>query len=104
MILDDGRKTFFNQLIAAYCGWKDERNDPSKAIRHGDESPLDGDAVRRAAEIAEEIAFDLQWQVGDVAILDNTVAMHARRPFVGTRKVVASLAAMQSQSFAAVQA
>jgi hypothetical protein len=31
-----GRKTFFNQLIAAFKGWKDERNDPTKAIRFGD--------------------------------------------------------------------
>ncbi len=95
----DGRKVFFNQLIAAFCGWKDERNDPSQAICHGDGSLLDADAVRRAAEIAEEIAFDLQWLVGDIAIIDNTITMHARRPFVGQRKVVASLAEMQTQSF-----
>lgn len=95
-----GRKVFFNQLIAAFCGWKDERNDPSKAIRHGDGTPLDVDAVRAATELAEELAFDLQWQVGDVVLIDNTITMHARRPFVGTRKVVASLAEMQTQSFA----
>ena len=95
----DGRKVFFNQLIAAFCGWKDQRNDPSQAIRHGDGSMLDADAVRRAAAIAEEIAFDLEWQVGDIAIVDNTITMHARRPFVGKRKVVASLAEMQTQSF-----
>lgn len=95
----DGRKVFFNQLIAAFCGWKDERNDPSHAIRHGDGSPLDADAVRAAADLAEELAFDLRWQVGDVALIDNTITMHARRPFEGTRKVVASLAEMQTQSF-----
>lgn len=94
-----GRKVFFNQLIAAFCGWKDERNDPSKAIRHGDGTALDTDAVRLAAELAEELAFDLQWQVGDVVLVDNTITMHARRPFVGTRKVVASLAEMQTHSF-----
>jgi hypothetical protein len=95
----DGRKVFFNQLIAAFCGWKDERNDPSQAIRHGDGSPLDAAAVQVAADLAEQIAFDLQWQVGDVVLIDNTIAMHARRPFVGSRKVVASLAEMQTQSF-----
>ena len=31
--LSPGRRVFFNQLIAAYCGWRDERNDPSTAIR-----------------------------------------------------------------------
>ena len=29
--LTDGRKVFFNQLIAAFRGWKDSRNDPSQS-------------------------------------------------------------------------
>jgi alpha-ketoglutarate-dependent taurine dioxygenase len=94
-----GRKTFFNQLIAAYCGWKDTRNDPSSAIRHGDGSILDAKAVHRAIELAEELAFDLKWQPGDAALLDNTVAMHARRTFQGKRKVLASLMDARNQSF-----
>ncbi|MEM9585805.1 MAG: TauD/TfdA family dioxygenase [Planctomycetota bacterium] len=99
MELDDGRKTFFNQLIAAYCGWKDERNDPSEAIRHGDGSKLDGDAVNVAVRLAEELAYDHPWQATDIVLLDNTVAMHARRPFTGTRKVLASLAEMRTHAF-----
>jgi hypothetical protein len=95
-----GRKVFFNQLIAAFCGWKDERNDPSQAIRHGDGSALDTAAVLAAVDLAEDLAYDLQWQVGDVALIDNTIVMHARRPFVGKRKVVASLAEMETHSFA----
>ena len=35
--LGDGRSSFFNQLIAAFKGWKDTRNDPSKAITFGDD-------------------------------------------------------------------
>lgn len=98
MDTEDGRSVFFNQLIAAFCGWKDARNDPSKSIQHGDGTPLDRDAVMMATELAEELAFDLKWQVGDVVLVDNTIAMHARRPFVGKRKVLASLAEMQTQS------
>ncbi|MCA9229849.1 MAG: TauD/TfdA family dioxygenase [Planctomycetales bacterium] len=94
-----GRKTFFNQLIAAYGGWKDERNDPADAIRHGDGSRLDADAVRQAIDISEQLSFEAHWQSTDVALLDNTVAMHGRRPFVGTRKVLASLASMQTHAF-----
>lgn len=102
MEVSPGRKTFFNQLIAAYCGWKDTRNDPSDAIRHGDGSKLDSDAVNIAVELAEELAFDHMWQAGDIVLLDNTVAMHARRPFQGTRKVLASLAEMQTLAFDSV--
>jgi hypothetical protein len=74
-----GRKTFFNQLIAAAQGWKDARNDPSKAITHGDGTPLDRDAVQLVAAMAEELTFDTPWQQGDVALVDNFVVMHAFR-------------------------
>jgi alpha-ketoglutarate-dependent taurine dioxygenase len=88
-----GRKTFFNQLIAAFKGWKDSRNDPSKAITLGDGTPLDREAVMQAADIAEELAFDVPWQNGDVALIDNYTVMHARRTFTGRRKILASLVA-----------
>ena len=100
----DGRKSFLNQLIAAFCGWSDRRNDASDAIRHGDGSKLDTAAVMTAAKIADELAFDHNWQVGDVVIVDNRVTMHARRSFVGTRKVLASLAEMQTNSFLGLEA
>lgn len=89
--LPSGRKSFFNQLIAAYRGWKDVRNDPSKAITFGDGTPLDRAAVETAIGLADELTFDIPWQTGDVALVDNFVAMHGRRTFSGTRKVLASL-------------
>ena len=91
--LESGSEAFFNQLIAAFKGWKDTRNDPAKAITFGDGSPLDKDAVLRAAEIADELSFDICWQNGDVAWVDNFSTMHGRRSFSGTRKVLASLVA-----------
>ena len=91
--LDDGRRSFFNQLIAAFRGWKDARNDPSKSITFGDGSPLDVDAVMRVCDMADELSFDIPWQAGDVALVDNYLAMHGRRPFEGTRRVLASLVA-----------
>lgn len=89
--LSSGRKSFFNQLLAASQGWKDSRNDPENAIRFGDGSRLDRAAVLRAADMAEELTFDLVWQRGDVALVDNFVVMHGRRAYQGTRKVLASL-------------
>lgn len=91
--LSNGRTAFFNQLIAAAKGWKDTRNDPSKAITFGDGTPLDRDAVNIATEIGDQLSFDIPWQNGDVALVDNYVAMHGRRTFSGTRKVLASLIA-----------
>ncbi len=97
--LPDGRATFFNQLIAAWSGWSDSRNDPSKSIRHGNDQPLDTHAVQRAIELADELTFNLAWQQGDAVLIDNRVVMHARQTFVGPRKVVASLGNMRTHSF-----
>ena len=93
--LADGRTSFFNQLIAAFKGWKDERNDPSKAITFGDGTLLDRDAVNVATRLGEELSFDVPWQRGDVALVDNFVTMHGRRAFTGTRRVLASLVAAE---------
>ncbi len=89
--LPDGRTSFFNQLIAAFQGWKDERNEPSNAITFGDGTPLDPDAVSVAARLGEELSFDVRWRRADVVLVDNYVTMHGRRGFTGTRKVLASL-------------
>lgn len=91
--LPDGRIVFFNQLIAAFAGWKDSRNDPSASIRLGNGSPIPQQAMHRVIELADELTFDLAWQNGDVVLVDNYVVMHGRRPFQGVRKVLASLVA-----------
>ena len=91
-----GRNVFFNQLIAAFMGWKDTRNDPAKAIRFGDGTPLEREAVNVATQLAEQLTFNVPWQRGDVVLLDNFLVMHGRRTFRGTRKVLASLASPQT--------
>ena len=91
--LGDGRCSFFNQLIAAFNGWKDNRNDPSKAITFGDDTPLDPADVAKASALADEMTFDIPWQDGDLALVDNFTAMHGRRTFKGSRKALASLVA-----------
>lgn len=91
--LDDGRQVFFNQLIAAFRGWKDSRNDPSKSISFGDDTPVTADDMKLAIEISDALTYDVQWQAGDVVLIDNFLAMHGRRPYVGKRRVLASLVA-----------
>lgn len=88
-----GRRTFFNQLIAAARGWKDARNEPSRAVTFGDATPLDEAAVEAAVAIADELAILRPWRAGDVVLIDNFLVMHGRRPYAGERQVLASLAA-----------
>lgn len=87
--LKDGRRIFFNQLIAAFAGWSDGKN----AICFGDKSPIPEDAMRQVTEIAQRITYNLPWQTGDAVLIDNYLVMHGRRPYQGTRRVLASLVA-----------
>lgn len=84
--LADGSQSFYNQLIAAYMGWKGVRHDPSSAITFGDGTPIPKEGLTRITELAQTFTFDLEWQDGDVALVDNYRAMHGRRPYSGDRK------------------
>jgi len=91
--LADGQRSFFNQLIAAFRGWSDERNDPSRAITFGGGVPIEPADMAPAIAIADQLTVDCEWQAGDVALIDNFRVMHGRRPFAGRRRVLASLIA-----------
>ena len=89
--LSDGRTAFFNQFLAAAQGWKDARNDPTKALCFGSGEPVSSEMVETVAKLAEPLTEDLTWRKGDLAILDNEAVMHGRRHFAGRRVVLASL-------------
>jgi len=86
--LPDGTEVFFNQLIAAYLGWKNG----AKAIHFGDDSPLAEGDMKLVCALADTLTFDVPWQAGDLVLVDNFRVMHGRRPFEGTRRILASLA------------
>ncbi len=88
-----GRKTFFNQLIAAFKGWSDSRNSPDRSITFGGGEAITAKDMAPAIKAAEELTALCEWQPGDVALVDNFTVMHGRRPYEGKRRVLASLIA-----------
>jgi len=80
------RKVFFNQIIAAYSGWKGVKDNPSKALCFGDDSEIPKHFLDTIVSIAHDASYNLLWQDGDVAIVDNNLAMHGRLPYSGDRK------------------
>lgn len=90
--LGNGRSVFFNQLIAAYQGWADVSHLGAKIVCFGDGSDIGDGQMENAIQCADELIFDLPWQNGDVALLDNYMVMHGRRPFTGKRAILASFA------------
>lgn len=84
--LGNNVKVFYNQLIAAYMGWKGVKENPASAITFGDGSHIPAAALELVASLAEQFTFELPWQDGDVALVDNYMAMHGRKPYSGERK------------------
>lgn len=86
-----GKTAWFNSIVAAFTGWKDERNDPRKAVVFGDGKALDGDVLGRCLEIMDELAVAFRWERGDVLVVDNWATLHSRTSFLGERLIYASL-------------
>lgn len=86
-----GKDVFFNQLVAAAAGWTMAADDKAPRLCFGDDSPMRQEDLADAINAAYRHTVDLNWQTGDVALLDNLKVMHGRRPFEGRRSVLASL-------------
>jgi len=90
-VCTNGNYSFFNQMIAAYTGWIDKRNDPTKALMFGDDSPMDNDVMMKLAEYYDGNKCAYRWTPGKFVIIDNSVTAHSRQPFNGPRKVFAAI-------------
>lgn len=56
-----------------------------------DDRPFPPEWKKITEEVTAEVQADVKWEVGDVLILDNLAAQHARRTWTGPRKLLASL-------------
>lgn len=57
----------------------------------GDGSPLDLPALRHIREVTRKEMVLVEWQRGDVLILDNMLTAHGRMPFTGQRKILLAM-------------
>ncbi|KAF2791864.1 Clavaminate synthase-like protein [Melanomma pulvis-pyrius CBS 109.77] len=96
-----GQKTWFGNLTSAYGrsrhhgateppyrGDDDSYHPPPT---YGDGTVIENEYLELALNIAEEMQVDVEWEEGDVVLLDNYAVMHSRRPWVGKRTVLAAL-------------
>ncbi|MNO24380.1 Linear gramicidin synthase subunit D [compost metagenome] len=100
-----GEKTFFNQvqLHHIHCLDPDVREDllalfgEARMPRHvyyGDATPIEDEVMQLIGELYEACAVRFDWQKGDVILLDNMLAAHARDPYEGPRRIVVAMGEM----------
>lgn len=58
---------------------------------YGDGSPIEDETVELIGRLYEENAVSVPWQRGDVLIVDNFLATHAREPFHGDRRILVAM-------------
>lgn len=100
-----GERVFFNQVQLHHtsCLEPEVRDDLLALVGHermprnvcfGDGEPIPDDVMAVIGRTYEECAVRFQWQQGDIIMLDNMLAAHARDPFEGPRKIVVAMGEM----------
>ncbi|WP_354683020.1 condensation domain-containing protein [Cupriavidus necator] len=100
-----GERSFFNQVQLHHTACLDpevradllEIVGPQRMPRQvtfGDGSQIGGDVMRLVGELYEACAVRFDWRQGDVVMLDNMLAAHARDPYQGPRKIVVAMGDM----------
>lgn len=97
-----GARSFFNQVQLHHPSCLDAqvRRDLiamvgierlPRNVLYGDGEPIDDATMLRIGEVYEACAVRFDWLQGDVVMLDNMLAAHARDPYSGPRKIVVAM-------------
>jgi alpha-ketoglutarate-dependent taurine dioxygenase len=100
-----GERLFFNQVQLHHVRCLDEETrtalrqlfadeDLPRNVYYGDGTPIPDEVIDRIGEVYEELCVETPWETGDLIALDNMLVAHARRPFVGTRKIIVAMGDM----------
>ncbi|HWJ49517.1 MAG TPA: TauD/TfdA family dioxygenase [Solirubrobacteraceae bacterium] len=100
-----GEKLFFNQVQLHHVACLDEETrtalrqlfadeDLPRNVYYGDGTPIPDEVMDRIGELYEELCVEAPWEAGDLIALDNMITAHARRPFVGERKIIVAMGRM----------
>jgi acyl-CoA synthetase (AMP-forming)/AMP-acid ligase II/alpha-ketoglutarate-dependent taurine dioxygenase len=100
-----GERSFFNQVQLHHPRFLDAevRDDLlsmigedllPRSVLYGDGSPIEDETMDLIGELYESCAVRFDWRKGDVVMLDNMLAAHARDPFSGERRIVVAMGDM----------
>ena len=61
------------------------------AVRYADGSDIDDEDIRAAKKIMDDEGMAFKYEQGDVLLVDNWLALHARNPFTPPRLILAAM-------------
>jgi len=73
---------------------------PLRDARWGDGAAIADDDARRVAAVYERAALRFEWRAGDLLVVDNLLAAHARDAFRGARSMLVALSGRGSDEAA----
>lgn len=103
-----GERAFFNQvqLHHPFCLGEEMREDLldmfgadrlPRMVSYGDGTPIEDDVMALLGEAYEACAVRFAWRKGDVVMLDNMLAAHARDPYEEPRLIVVAMGEMTAR-------
>jgi alpha-ketoglutarate-dependent taurine dioxygenase len=63
---------------------------------YGDGTPIEDAVMAEILEVYRQSEIAFKWRAGDILMLDNILTAHARRPFVGERKLLVAMGEMRN--------
>lgn len=89
----NGVETWFNAVVLLHPGAHPEKVNASKLwdVTFGDGSPIADADVLACKHIMTECGHHFKYERGDVLIVDNFLALHARNPFTPPRLILAAM-------------
>lgn len=88
---ETNQKVFFNSIVAVYTGWDDARNEGKKAVSTANGDFMDDAVMNKLIQQMDESCVNFEWKAGDVLWINNHTVLHARQPFEGERRILASI-------------
>ena len=86
-------RTVREAMLASYA----EADLPNMTY-YGDGSPIEADVLEHLREAYLSESRAVPWQRGDLIMLDNTIATHAREPFTGPRRILFAMADQRTRT------
>lgn len=76
-------QTMLTELLA--------EQDMPQHVTFADGSPIPVEYIRHVREVGWEHAYDVEWNTGEILLVDNVLTAHARRAYRGERRILVAM-------------